>query len=128
MTTDTLDASEESPRESASSDHIRTVTSGSFAALVTDGKGPLVVEFMSYGCGHCRVLEPVLQEVATSMMSEVTIFRVNVGAEPELAATFEIQGTPTLIMVLNGAEVGRVEGPQPTVAGIETAITRSFGR
>jgi len=128
MTTDTLDDAEKPPRGGTASDPIRSVTSETFDALVSNGKGPLVVEFMSYGCGHCRVLEPILQEVARSMISEVTLFRVNVGLERELAAAFEIQGTPTLIMVLDGTEVGRVEGPQPTMAGIEAAITQSFGR
>lgn len=128
MTTDTLHDSGKTPLPRSATDPIRTVTRDTFDALVSNGKGPLVVEFMSYGCGHCRVLEPILQEVAKSLISKVTIFRVNVGVERELAATFEIQGTPTLIMVLDGSEVGRVEGPRPTTAGIEGAIAQAFGR
>jgi len=127
MTTHMLEDSDTSSGERAAGDRIRTVTSATFAALVTNGEGPIVVEFMSYGCAHCRVLEPIIQEVAKVLTSKVTIFRVNVGAERELAARFEIQGTPTLLMVLDGEEVGRAEGPRPTVAGIEAAITQSFG-
>ncbi len=41
------------------------------------------------------------------------IFRVNVAVEPEIADRYDIQGTPTLIMFLDGKEVGRVEGPSP---------------
>jgi len=46
------------------------------------------------------------------------IFRVNIAIEQELADSYEIQGTPTLIMFLHGREVGRVEGPHPTVSSV----------
>ena len=111
---------------SATSDGIQTVTGDTFATLVLEGQGAIAVEFMSYGCAHCRVMEPVLQQVAEDLKSTETIFRVNIAVEPELAASYEIQGTPTLIMFLNGRQVGRAEGPSPTVLSIRTAITEPF--
>ena len=47
-----------------SSDKIQTVTSSTFTRLVLQAEGPIAVEFMSYGCAHCRVIEPVLEQVA----------------------------------------------------------------
>jgi thioredoxin 1 len=108
------------------SDRIRTVASGSFDQLVLQGTGPIVVEFMSYGCAHCRVIEPVLQRVATMLESKVRIFRLNVAVDHELANSYEIQSTPTFVMFLDGVEVGRVEGPTPTVASVLAAVTQSF--
>ena len=105
---------------------IRTVTSETFDALVLQGDGPIVVEFMSYGCAHCRVIEPVLQEVAALIKRKETAFRVNIAVEPELAATYEIQGTPTLIMFLNGSVIGRAEGPRPTVPNLLSIVTQPF--
>jgi len=117
---------EGAPRR-ASSDRISTVTSSTFNSLVLEADGPIVVEFMSYGCAHCRVIEPILQQVAQLVGSKEKIFRVNTGVDLDLAEHYEIQGTPTLIMFLNGRQVGRVEGPHPTVPSLLTAITQPFG-
>ncbi len=109
-----------------SSDGIQTLTSGSFSSLVVQGKGPIVVEFMSYGCVHCRVIEPVLQQVAEMVKSTEKIFRVNIGVEQELSERYEIEGTPTLIMFLDGNVVGRVEGPSPVVSSVLAEITQPY--
>jgi thioredoxin-like negative regulator of GroEL len=58
--------------------------------------------------------------------SKEEIFRVNIAVEPQLAADYEIRGTPTLIMFLAGKEVGLAEGPAPTEARLLTAITQPF--
>jgi thioredoxin 1 len=115
----------ESPKN-GSSDRIRTVTGGTFEELVLDAEGPIVAEFMSYGCAHCRVMEPILQEVAGMVSPDETIVRVNIAVEPELAASYQVKGTPTLIMFLDGDEVARVEGPRPIVSTVLTAVTRPF--
>ena len=122
----TLEHPETTPHKSVSSDKIRTVTSSTFRALVLEGEGPIVVEFMSYGCVHCRAIEPVLEQVAETVKSKEKIFRINIAVEQELADSYEVQGTPTLIMFLNGKEIGRDEGPQPTVSGVLTAVTQPF--
>jgi thioredoxin 1 len=81
---------------------------------------------MSYGCAHCRAIEPVLQSVAEMVKAQEKLYRVNVAVEQGLAATYEVRGTPTLIMFLNGTEAGRVTGPRPTVSSVLAAITHPF--
>jgi len=105
---------------------IRTVTGDTFTPLVLEGDGPIAVEFMSYGCAYCRALEPILEEVAEMVKAKEQIFRVNIPVEHALAETYEIQGTPTLVMFLNGEEVGRVEGPHPTASSVLSAVTHPF--
>jgi thioredoxin 1 len=112
--------------QKVSDDKIRTVTSGTFNQFVLEGDGPIAVEFMSYGCSYCRELEPIMQQVAEMVESKGEIFRVNIAVEQELANTYEIQSTPTLVMFLNGKNVGTVEGPNPTVPSVMTAITHPF--
>jgi thioredoxin 1 len=126
MTNETLEVPRTTPRRRGSSDSIGTVTSSTFSPLVLEAAGPIVVEFMSYGCAHCRALEPVIEKVAETVKSKEKIFRVNTAVEEELSDSYEIQGTPTLIMFLNGKEVGRVEGPQPTVESVLIAVTQPF--
>jgi len=109
-----------------SRDKIQTVTAGTFTRLVLKAEGPIVVEFMSYGCAHCRAIEPVLEQVAEMVKTREKIFRVNIAVEQDLARSYQIQGTPSLIMFLDGNEVGRVEGPSPTVSSVLTAVTQPF--
>ncbi len=107
-------------------DAIQTATGSTFASLVLAGEGPIAVEFMSYGCAHCRILEPILQQVAGRLAAKEAFFRVNVAVEEDLAAGYGVNGTPTLIMFLNGKEIGRVDGPQPTIKGVLAAVSQPF--
>jgi thioredoxin-like negative regulator of GroEL len=114
------------PPGSSPGDNIRTVTAGTFSRLVLQAQGPIVVEFMSYGCAHCRAIEPVLERVADMVKPKESFFRVNIAVEQGLADSCQIQGTPTLIMFLDGNEVARVEGPSPTVSSVLAAVTQPF--
>jgi thioredoxin 1 len=107
-------------------DRIRTVNASTFDRLILKGEGPIVVEFMSYGCAHCSVIEPDLQKVAEIVESTEKIFRVNIAVDRELADLYEVQGTPTLIMFLNGAVVGRDEGPSPEVSNILALVRQPY--
>ena len=112
---------------SASHDGIPSLDAASFESLVLRGRGPIAVEFMSYSCAYCGATEPVLQQVAETLRSREPIFRVNVAVEVDLASTYEIEGTPTLIMFSEGREVGRSEGPDPDAATVMEAVTAPFG-
>jgi thioredoxin 1 len=114
------------PSKAPRVDRIQSVTSRTFAALVLEGQGPIAVEFMSYGCAHCRLLEPVIQRVAERLQPRQKIVRVNIAVEPELATAYAIGGTPTLVMFLNGREVARAEGPRPNEASLLELVTRPF--
>ncbi|MFZ0795036.1 MAG: thioredoxin family protein [Candidatus Korobacteraceae bacterium] len=114
------------PQRRVPRDWVLSTSSDTFSKLVLEGKGPIAVEFMSYGCAHCQAIEPVLQQVAAMVKSIEKVFRVNIAVEPELAERYEIQGTPTLIMFLDGTEVGRVEGPSPVVSTLLTAIKQPY--
>jgi thioredoxin-like negative regulator of GroEL len=105
---------------------IRTVTSEAFDPLVLRGEGPIVVEFMSYGCTHSRMIEPILHEVAELMKLEEQAFRVNIGVDPGLMAAYGIAVTPTFVMFLNGEVIGRAERPPPTLPDVLAAVTRPF--
>ena len=105
---------------------VRSVTGSTFDLLVLAGNGPIVVEFMSYGCAHCRAMEPVLQQVAELLSGKAKIFKVNIAVERALSETFAIDGTPTLVMFSRGREVGRVDGPPPDVSSVLDAVNEAF--
>ena len=126
MFEETADGSQSSSLASSSSGRIRMLTSALFDSLVLQGNGPIAVEFMSYGCAHCRAIEPILQRVAVMVKGKEKIFQVNIAVEQGLAESFDIQGTPTLVMFLNGQEAGRVEGAPPNVSSVLKAVTQPF--
>jgi thioredoxin 1 len=72
------------------------------------------------------VIEPIVREVAEMVKLEEKVFQVNVADQQELASAFEVQGTPTFVMFLNGQEVGRVSGPSPTVSSLLAAVKQPF--
>jgi thioredoxin 1 len=114
------------PSQSHDPSAIETLTRATFARQVLDARAPIAVEFMSYGCAHCRTIEPVLQQAARAIAAEEQVFRVNVALEQNLAAEYGVEGTPTLIMFRAGKEVGRAEGPSPTLASVMSALTSPF--
>ncbi len=112
--------------EAESNDLIQTTSYATFKQQVLRGSGPIAVEFMSYSCSHCGTLEPILQQVAEMLASKVKIFRVNIATDEDLAAAYQIEATPTLILFLNGRPVGRIEGPTPKVSSLLTAMAQPF--
>ncbi len=112
--------------ESTGGDIIQTADSSSFATIVLDSSGAIAVEFMSYGCVHCRTLEPVLQQAAVILQAKEKIVRVNTALEADLTDRYDIVGTPTFIMFLNGLEVGRADGPAPRLENILKIITQPY--
>ena len=126
MIEDTAEGSQSASLAGSTTGRMRMLTSALFDSLVLQGKGPIAVEFMSYGCAHCRAIEPILQRVAVMVKGKEKIFQVNVAVEQGLAQNFDIQGTPTLVMFLNGQEAGRVEGAPPNVSSVLTAVTQPF--
>lgn len=113
-------------RDKTVMDRIQVVDSVSFMPMVLQVDGRIAVEFMSYGCGYCRAIEPALEQVSQMIWPDEKIFRVDITANPDLASEYNIGGTPTFVMFLNGEEVGRSEGPDPDLASVRNAVTGPF--
>lgn len=88
------------------------LTEESLAAAISKAQGPLVVDFWAEWCGPCRVVSPMLERVAREH-PEITIAKVNVDEEPELASAHGVRAIPTLIRFDGGRESLRVAGALP---------------
>jgi len=115
-----------SPRRTGET--IATLSHADFRERVLEGDGPIVVEFMSLTCSHCAEIAPILQLVANKLSDWEQVFRVDIDAEPELAANFGIEGTPTVVLFQAGQEIGRVVGPTPEFDSLLAAVTEPFKR
>ena len=79
-----------------------TVTADSFEQDVLKSDIPVLVDFWATWCGPCRLLSPILEEVAKEYEGKVVLAKVNVDEEPELADSFRIRNIPTVLLFKNG--------------------------
>jgi len=91
---------------------VREITDQDFEQLV-NGEQPVFVDFWAPWCGPCRVIAPVLDELARELGAQVTIGKVNVDEHPGLAGRFAVQAIPQLIFFKDGAEKDRIVGAAP---------------
>lgn len=79
------------------------VTNENFEAEVLKSDIPVIVDFWATWCGPCRMLAPVLEEIAEDYEGKVKVGKINVDEQPELAEAFKISSIPTIIVFKNGS-------------------------
>ena len=87
------------------------ITDANFEELVNSGK-PMVLDFWAEWCGPCRMLSPVVDEIAEER-TDIKVGKVNVDEQQELAATFNVMSIPTLIVLDKGQVVNQSVGVRP---------------
>lgn len=89
------------------------ITSASFEKEVLSSELPVLVDFWATWCGPCKMLAPVIDEIAAEQEGQVVVGKVNVDEEPDLAAKFGVMNIPTVILFKDGKEVTRSVGLVP---------------
>ena len=93
-----------------------TVTKQNFEQEILNSDKPALVDFWAPWCMPCRMIAPIVEEIAEEMQGKAVVGKVNVDEEGELAMQFGVASIPTLIVVKGGKEVKRVVGVQSKAA------------
>ena len=84
------------------SDKIIHLTDDSFANDVLKAEGPILVDFWAEWCGPCKMIAPILDEIAEEFAGKLTITKLNIDQNPATAPKYGIRGIPTLLLFKNG--------------------------
>lgn len=98
------------------SDKIHEVTQANFASAVLQSDVPVLIDFWAVWCGPCRMVAPVLEELAEELDGKVRIAKVNVDENQELAMQYRVSSIPAFVLFKGGQAVDRAVGAMPKAA------------
>jgi thioredoxin 1 len=110
--------------------HVRDLHGASFDEEVLAAAGPVLVDFSAEWCPPCRMIDPVVEELAASLGGRLTVGRLDVDRDPEVSIRYGVLGMPTLILFAGGQPVERLVGfstPGHVRRWVEDALRAAAG-
>src|SRR5688500_18574261 len=100
-------------------DNITTLTDTNFNEEVKGSDEPVLVDFWAEWCGPCKMIAPILEELATEQAGKVRIAKLNVDDAPVTAQEFQVMSIPTLLLFKDGEVQARVVGARGKASILE---------
>ncbi len=92
------------------------VSDASFATEVLSSDKPVLVDFWATWCGPCKMVAPVLEQIAAEHPEQLTVAKLDVDANPQTATQFQVVSIPTMILFKDGQPVKRIVGAKGKAA------------
>ncbi len=89
------------------------VDENTFQGEVIEAAEPVMVDFTAVWCGPCKMLDPVVKQLADEWVGKVKVVKLDVDHNPNLAMAYQVLGVPTLMLFVNGEVSERITGYQP---------------
>ena len=113
------------------SEKVKQVTDASFQQEVVESKVPVVIDFWAPWCGPCKMVAPIVEQLAEEYAGKVTFAKMDTDENPDTPTKLGIRGIPTLILYVNGKEAERMVGfaPKPVLKGkIDGALAKATAK
>lgn len=89
------------------------VDESTFQDEVLSSSGPVLVDFSAVWCGPCKMLDPIVEQLATELTGKLKVVKLDVDNSPNIAMQYQILGVPTLMLFVDGESRERINGYQP---------------
>jgi len=95
---------------------IQDLSTSTFDETVKGADTPVVVDFWAEWCGPCKMITPILEELASEQAGKITVAKLNVDENPDLAMRYNVMSIPTLLVFKDGEVAKRLVGAKPKSA------------
>jgi thioredoxin 1 len=92
---------------------VHTITDANFDAEVAKSETPVFLDFWANWCPPCKIVSPIVEEIADELEGKLKVGKVNVDENPQMAQSFGIKAIPTLMLFKNGSAVKTLIGALP---------------
>lgn len=93
--------------------NIPEIDESTFESEVLTGPDPVLVDFSAVWCGPCKMLDPIVEELASEWTGKVKVVKLDVDHSPGVAMQYQVLGVPTLMLFVDGESRERITGFQP---------------
>jgi len=101
---------------------IQKLSEATFQSEVIQSEQPVLVDFTAVWCGPCKMLDPLVKQLAEEWSGKVKVVKLDVDGNPQLTLDYQVMGVPTLMLFKNGKPVERLSGYQP-----KDRLVKKFG-